>query len=295
MTLRPTTRRALLLGAAFAAGAGAGAWAADAAAELAAAERASGGRMGLLVRDTASGARLTHRADERFPMCSTFKALAAGRVLNRVDLGELSLDQRIAYSRADLLATSPITTQHLAEGAMSLGELCAAIVEYSDNCAANLVLRQIGGPQGLTAWLRAQGDAVTRLDRTELALNSAIPGDPRDTTSPAAFAASFERLTLGQALTPASRARLQGWLAANTTGSQRLRAGLPRTWAIGDKTGSNGADTANDVALLRPPSPSGRAPLIAAVFVTQARSQDAANATIAEVGRIIGRWAIAHG
>lgn len=292
MAPSPILRRALLLGAAFAAGAGARAWAGDAAAELAAVERASGGRIGVVVRDTASGAHLGHRADERFPMCSTFKAPAAGRVLNRVDRGELSLDQRIAYSRADLLPTSPITTRHVAEGAMTLGDLCAAIVEYSDNGAANLVLRQIGGPAGLTAWLRAQGDPVTRLDRIELALNSAIPGDPRDTTSPTAFAATFERLTLGPALKPASRARLQAWLTANTTGAERLRAGLPKGWAVGDKTGSNGADTANDVALLHPP---GRAPLIAAVFVTQARSQDAANATIAEVGRIIGRWANPYG
>jgi beta-lactamase class A len=292
MAPSPIPRRALLLGAAAAAGMDAVAWAADAAAELAAVERTAGGRLGVRVRDTSSGAHFGHRADERFPMCSIFKALAAGRVLNRVDLGELSLDQRIAYGRADLLPTSPVTSQHVAEGGMTLGELCAAIVEYSDNCAANLVLRQIGGPAGLTAWLRAEGDAVTRLDRTELELNSAIPGDPRDTASPAAFAATFERLTLGPTLQPASREKLQGWLNANTTGGERLRAGLPKGWAVGDKTGSNGADTANDVALIRPP---GRAPLIAAVFVTQARSQATANAAIAEVGRIIGRWAYAHG
>jgi beta-lactamase class A len=295
MTPRPAplTRRAILLGAALATSGTAQAWATtDAASELTAIEHASGGRMGVLVRDTGAGRILAHRPDERFAMCSTFKALAVGRVLNRVDHGELSLEQRIAYARRDLLETSPVTARRVSEGGLALGELCAAAIEYSDNTAANLILRQIGDPAGLTAWLRGEGDTVTRLDRRELALNSAIPGDPRDTTSPRAMAATFEKLTLGAVLKPASRDRLQAWLAANTTGGQRLRAGLPKGWAIGDKTGSNAADTANDVALIRPP---GRQPLIAAVFVTRAKSQDAANTAIAQVGRFIGLWASSHG
>jgi len=295
MTARATIphRRAVLLGAGLAIGGFEGAWASGVVAgELIAIERACGGRMGVYVRDTGSGGRLLHRADERFPMCSTFKALMVGQVLSQVDHGRVSLDKRIAYGRADLLPTSPITSKHVAKGALPLRELCAAVIEYSDNGAANLILREIGGPASLTAWLRGQGDAITRLDRNELALNSAIPGDPRDTTSPLAMGATFERLTLGDILKPASRDRLQAWLAANTTGADRLRAGLPGPWTLGDKTGSNGADTANDVALIRPP---GRAPLIAAVFVTRATSQEAANHAIASVGALIGRWRPAHG
>lgn len=263
------------------------AWAADTAAALAAVEKTSGGRLGVQVRDTGSGARFGHRIDERFPMCSTFKALLVGRVLDRADHGQTALDKRIAYGRADLLPVSPVTSKHVREGALPLADLCAAAIEYSDNAAANLLLREIGGPAELTRWLLAQGDAVTRLDRNEPSLNSAIPGDPRDTSSPAAMAATFERLTLGAALKPQTRALLQSWLLANTTGAERLRAGLPKDWSVGDKTGSNGADTANDIAMIRPP---GRPPLIAAVFVTRASSQKAANAAIVEVGRIITRF-----
>ena len=174
----------------------------------------------------------------------------------------------------------------MADGGLPLADLCAAAIQYSDNAAANLLLRETGGPAALTAWLRAQGDAVTRLDRNEPSLNSAIAGDPRDTSTPAAMAATFGRLTLGETLKPASREHLRTWLDGNTTGAERLRAGLPKDWIVGDKTGSNGTHTANDVALIRPP---GRAPLTAAVFVTGARSQDAAVAAIAEVGRIIVR------
>ncbi len=278
-------RRGLVAGALALAVAGR-AWAANAAADLAAAEKACGGRLGVHVRDTGSGATLTHRDGERFPMCSTFKALLVGRVLARVDRGEMSLAARVAYGRADLLPVSPITGRHVADGGLPLADLCAAAIQYSDNAAANLLLRETGGPAALTAWLRAQGDAVTRLDRNEPSLNSAIAGDPRDTSTPAAMSATFGRLTLGETLKPASREHLRTWLDGNTTGAERLRAGLPKDWIVGDKTGSNGTHTANDVALIRPP---GRAPLTAAVFVTGARSQDAAVAAIAEVGRIIVR------
>lgn len=254
-------------------------------ARFAALEAASGGRLGVQVRDTGTAATFGYRADERFPLCSTFKLLAAGAVLARVDAGAESLERRIAYGPADLVEYSPATQPRLGEGAMALGALCEAAITLSDNTAANLILATLGGPPGLTRSLRTLGDSVTRLDRTEPTLNEALPGDPRDTTTPAAMLATTEALTLGTALTPASRAILVGWLRANRTGDTRLRAQLPEGWRVGDKTGSGERGTANDVGLLWPPD---GAPILVAVYLTGTQAPPALrNATIAEVGRAV--------
>ena len=177
---------------------------------FAALEAESGGRLGVRVRDMRTGATFGHRADERFPLCSTFKLLAAGAVLARVDAGRESLERRIPYGPADLVDYSPVTQPRLGAGGMALGDLCEAAVTLSDNTAANLILSTLGGPAGLTAYLRTLGDPVTRLDRTEPTLNEAVPGDPRDTTTPTAMLADLERLTLGTALIDATRAILVG-------------------------------------------------------------------------------------
>ncbi len=242
----------------------------------------------------ASGFRCATRArarpsgiapDERFPLCSTFKLLAAGAVLARVDAGQESLERRIAYGPADLVDYSPPRKPRLGEGAMALGALCEAAITLSDNTAANLILAHLGGPAGLTRFLRSLSDSVTRLDRTEPTMNEALPGDPRDTTTPAAMLATTEALTLGAALTPASRAILVGWLRANRTGDTRLRAQLPEGWRVGDKTGSGERGTANDVGLLWPPD---GAPILVAVYLTGTQAPPALrNATIAEVGRAV--------
>ncbi|WP_298959949.1 class A beta-lactamase [uncultured Methylobacterium sp.] len=277
------TRRAVVIGA------GLGllpraAWA-DAADALATLERKDGGRLGVAVLDTGSGRRLEHRADERFPLCSTFKAVAAAAVLARADAGEDSLERRIAYGPGDLLDYAPVTRERVKEGGMSLADLCAAAVVWSDNTAANLMLATFGGPEGLTAFIRRQGDAVTRLDRTEPTLNEAAPGDPRDTTSPAAMVGLLGRLLLGDALAPASRERLIGWMVASPTGAKRLRAGLPPDWVVGDKTGTGENGTANVVALVRRPN---APPLLAALYLTGSpATPDARNALHAEVGRLV--------
>ena len=172
---------------------------------------------------------------------------------------------------------------------MPLGEACAAALVWSDNTATNLVLRALGGPEALTAWLRQIGDAKTRLDRWEPELNTAIPGDPRDTTTPAAMLATLELVLLGPVLTPESRARLAGWMMESRTGLKRLRAGIPATWTVGDKTGSGANGTANVVAIVRPP---GRAPLLAAVYITQTDAPEAVRDSIhAEVGRLVAALA----
>jgi beta-lactamase class A len=253
----------------------------------AALERRIGGRLGVCAVDTGSGRRLDHRSGERFPLCSTFKALLGGLVLARVDAGREALDQRITYTRADLVPPSPVTGAHVAEGAMAVGDLCAATIQESDNAAANLLLARLGGPPALTAYLRSLGDDTTRLDRTEPELNSALPGDLRDTTTPAAMAATLRTLLLGEALTPASRQRLEAWMRGAITGKAKLRAGLPADWLVGDKTGAGDLGTMNDVAILRPP---GRAPILVAVYLTGSKASWAdREAVIAEVGRIVAR------
>lgn len=268
------------------------AWAADGVGtlgtRLAAIEAGSGGRLGVAVLDTASGARCGHRADERFPMCSTFKLLAAGAILARVDAGRDRLDRRIRFKPADLVAYSPITKPH-AGGGMSLAELCAAAITYSDNTAANLLLATLGGPTAITAFARTLGDRATRLDRNEPTLNESTPGDPRDVTTPAAMLGNLRRLTLGDALTPGSREQLIRWLLGNTTGDARLRAGLPGSWRVGDKTGTGDHGSTNDVGLIWPPD---RAPLLVSVYLTQTDAPaDQRNATVAAVGQAIAEAA----
>ncbi|MBV8661754.1 MAG: class A beta-lactamase [Hyphomicrobiales bacterium] len=257
-----------------------------AAARIAALEARVGGRLGVCVSEAKSGRRLAHRADERFPMCSTFKALAAAAILARVDKGAERLDRRIAYGPADLLEYAPVAKAHAGEGAMALGDLCAAAIDWSDNTAANLMLRAIGGPAEFTRYIRSIGDSVTRLDRDEPTLNAAVPGDERDTTTPLAMARDLEAVLLGDALSEASRRQLETWMIGDKVGDRRLRAGVPASWGVGDKTGSGDNGTANTIAILRPP---GRAPLLAAVYYTQSDAPtEARNAVHRDVGAIIG-------
>jgi beta-lactamase class A len=226
--------------------------AADAPPEFAAYERESGGRIGVHAENLATGAKLAWRADDRFVMCSTFKASLAACVLARVDRGEEQLAAMIPYGQADLLEYAPVARQNLAASAMSVGEMCKAIVELSDNTCANLLLARIGGPAALTAFWRSLGDTTSRLDHNEPELNRSRPGDSRDTTTPAAMAGNLRRLVLGEALSPASRVQLTEWMVNCRTGANRLRGGLPADWKIGDKTGYNGKDAAGDIAVAWP-------------------------------------------
>ncbi|UYB53391.1 class A beta-lactamase [Xanthomonas sp. AM6] len=240
---------------------------------LAAIERGTGGRLGVALLD-GSGATLGgQRQDERFPMCSTFKFLLAAAVLQRVDRGELDLERRVPIRAADMLAHAPVTERHVG-GTLSVAELCRATMIFSDNPAANLLFPLVGDPPGLTRFLRALGDAQTRSDRYEPEMNRYADGDPRDTTTPAAMAATLRALLLGDVLQPASRTRLTEWLIDNRTGDDCLRAGLPRGWRIGDKTGSNGTDTRNDIAIVWPPGR--RTPLLLTAYLNGAKVDSAA-------------------
>jgi beta-lactamase class A len=252
---------------------------------LAAIEARNGGRLGVVAVDTATGAEIAHRPDERLAMCSTFKFLAAAAVLKRVDDGKEQLDRRMPYTEKDLDSYAPVTKAHVAEGSMALSDLCAAALIWSDNTAGNLLLAALGGPEGITGYARSLGDTVTRLDCTEPTLNTAIPGDERDTTSARAMVSDIRAILLGGALAPTSRQQLETWLIEAKTGAARIRAGVAPSWRVGDKTGTGDNATANTIAILRPP---GAAPILVAAYYTQSSaSADARNAAHAEIGRII--------
>ncbi|HTX49755.1 MAG TPA: class A beta-lactamase [Caulobacteraceae bacterium] len=277
------------------AGAAASVWAAPALAAVdrfAALEARLGGRLGVAALDVASGAALGHREGERFAMCSTFKAMAAAAALALVDRGAERLDRFVAYGEKDLLPYAPVAREHLSGGGMRLADLCAAAVEYSDNTAANLVLAAIGGPAGWTGFVRSLGDASSRLDRTEPALNTAIPGDPRDTTTPLAMLTDLKLAALGKVLSASSRDRLVGWMVDCQTGKSRLRAGLPAAWRVADKTGTGAHGMANDIAVAWTPS----GPIVIACYLSAERATDAErDAAHAEVGRIVAESFRPHG
>jgi beta-lactamase class A len=251
--------------------------------ELARIESESEGRLGVAVLDILTGTQVGHRADERFPMCSTFKLLAAAAVLARVDVGRERLERRIRIEASEIVVNSPVTKDHVGRDGMSLAELCEAAMTVSDNTAGNLILASLGGPGGLTAYARSLGDTLTRLDRIEPVLNEAVPGDPRDTTTPAAMLSNLRTLVLGTALSAASREQLTAWLIGNKTGDSRLRAGLPKDWRVGDKTGSGERGTTNDVGLVWPPQ---HPPVIVSIYLTGTpAASEQRNATLAKVGR----------
>jgi beta-lactamase class A len=253
-------------------------------------ERATSGRIGLYAENLATGANIGWRAQERFVMCSTFKASLAACVLARVDSGQDHLERLISYGPQDLLEYAPAARQNLAKATsatMSVADMCEAAVELSDNTCANLLLAQVGGPAALTAFWRSTGDEVTRLDHNEPELNRAAPGDPRDTTTPAAMADNLRRFVLGEVLSPASRERLTGWMLNCKTGDKRLRAGLPKSWRVGDKTGNNGKDASGDIAVAWPMP--GRPVLICAYTQDGYPTAPQLDAVFADIGRMVGR------
>jgi beta-lactamase class A len=257
----------------------------DSAARIAAIEARIGDRIGVSALDTGNSRRLDYRRDERFPMCSTFKFLAAAAVLKRVEEKKEKLERFVPYGAKEILEYAPVTKEHLKDGGMTLDALCVAAIEQSDNTAGNLLLNAIGGPAGLTNFVRTLGDRVTRLDRIEPELNSAIPGDERDTTTPAAICSDMRRLLLGDALSEASRRQLEDWLQRNETGGPMIRAGVPKNWIIGDKTGRGSNGATNDIAIMRPP---GRAPILLAIYsVGSTATPNDRAAAIAEMAKIV--------
>jgi len=243
-----------------------------------------GGRLGVAALDVTGNRWLGHDETSRYAMCSTFKLALAACILARVDRGTLSLGQETPFGQADLLDYAPVVRANVALGRLPVERLCAAAVELSDNSAANLLLGLIGGPPGLTAFFRSAGDPVTRLDRTEPALNSNLPGDPRDTTTPQAMVGLMRAMLLGEILSAASRGRLIGWMEGATTARDRLRAGFPTGWRVGDKSGT-GSDANNDLAIAWPP---GRGPILIASYTSGPRETMGVRAEVhAAVARLV--------
>jgi beta-lactamase class A len=257
--------------------------------ELRALEVSFKGRIGAYALDTATGKTIVYRSGERFPLLSTFKAMVSAAALHKARTSDPGLMERVVHWTADdLKPNSPVTEKHVKDG-LTVAELCKAAITYSDNTAGNMVLKQIGGPAGLTRYFRTLKDPISRLDRWETELNDWSPKDKRDTTTPASVARDLGKVTTGDALTAKDRETLNGWLIANTTGGARIRAGLPKTWTVGDKTGTGPTyGTANDIAIAWPKK--GAAPIILAIY-TNRPAADAANdeKVIADTATILAR------
>jgi beta-lactamase class A len=262
------------------------------AAKVAALEKQHGGRLGVAVMSLQGQVLLSARENERFAMCSTFKALLGAAILARVDAQRESLGRVISYQESDLLDYAPITKDNLQAGGMTIAALNEASIQYSDNTAANLLLDAIGGPNALTEFLGGVGDQTTRLDRNEPSLNSNLPGDERDTSSPAAMARTLQKLLTGDELSLTSKEQLKAWMFGNTTGDARLKAGFDKNWLVGDKTGTGPNGAANDVAVVYP---RGLRPFTIAVFYTGANgTSEGRNAVIAETARLVAEVLVKH-
>lgn len=258
--------------------------------ELAELEKKSGGRLGAYILDTGSGTAIGHRVDERFAHCSTFKLSLGAAVLQLADQGKLKLDEVLPYTKADLLGNSPETEANLAKGGMTVEALARAAQVTSDNAAANLVMKHIGGPEKLTAFWRSLGDEVSRVDDYEPTMNKTTPGDPRNTSSAQAMAHSMAKFLTGDILSEPMKKKLFAWMVNTKTGQKRIRAGLPPEWRAGDKTGTYD-EKVNDLAIVWVPE---KKPLIITTYYEgtgkgeEKRAAD--EAVLAEVGRIAADW-----
>ncbi len=244
-------------------------------------EKETGGRLGVALIDSKGALLLGFNRDDRFAMCSTFKAPLAAAVLSGAEAGKFGLEGQVAFSKTDLQEYAPVVKANIKRGRMSMAELAKAAVEVSDNSAANLLLPFVGGPEGLTAFMRSHGDAVSRLDRNEPGLNENAEGDVRDTTSPAAMAGLLARLMF-QDMQPENAALLRQWLNGSSTGDRRIKAGLPEGWTSGSKTGSCGT-AFNDVALVK--APTGEEYILAIYLDRPTVDAKAAEGAIAEAAR----------
>jgi beta-lactamase class A len=247
-------------------------------------EANSGGRLGVAMLNTATGARLGYRSGERFPMCSTSKLLAVAAVLQTIDRQQDHFDRVLIFNQRDLAGYSPVTSTKTGRPGMTIKELCEAAIVMSDNTAMNLLLEEIGGPPAWTAYARSLGDTITRLDRNEPSLNECRPSDPRDTTTPEAMLADMQKIVLGGALSASSRELITQWMVNCKTGDPKIRAGVPVSWRVGDKTGNSGQGTSNDIAVIWP---AGKQPWLLTVYLNDAKVNDAQQAAVsANVARV---------
>lgn len=253
--------------------------------KLAELEASVGGRLGVSAINTANNARIQYRAEERFPFASTGKVMIVAAILKESERNPALLEKKITFSQRDVGQSgyAPITQQHITDG-MQVNELCQAAIEYSDNAATNFLVKILGGPAAVTTYARSIHDPSFRLDWWEPNL-TAPPGAPQDTTTPKAMENSLQQLILGDALALSQREQLRTWLKNNTTGNNKIRAGVPKTWIVADKTGNGSYGTTNDIAVIWPPKCS---PIVLVVYLTQ-REEDAVkhDEAIASVTRLV--------
>lgn len=243
-------------------------------------------RLGMAVIDTGSGETWSYRGAERFPLNSTHKAFLCAAILAKADKAELRMEQPVAIDPAKLVSYSPVTEKVPSGGQLTLRQLCAAAVSISDNSAANLLAQVIGGPPAYTAFMRSVGDNVSRLDRPEPDLNTALPGDPRDTTTPLAAASSLRNILFGDVLSARARAELTQWMREDQVADALLRSGLPQGWAIADKTGAGANGARSIVAAIWPPQ---QPPVVVTIYITEtSASMPEADAAIARIGAALG-------
>ncbi|MCC2463800.1 class A beta-lactamase Bla1 [Bacillus mobilis] len=239
-------------------------------------------RLGVYAIDTGTNQTIAYRPNERFAFASTYKALAAGVLLQKNSTDKLN--EVITYTKEDLVEYSPVTEKHVDTG-MTLGEIAEAAVRYSDNTAGNILFHKIGGPKGYEKALRQMGDRVTMSDRFETELNEAIPGDNRDTSTAKAIATNLKDFTVGNALPDDKRNILTDWMRGNATGDKLIRAGVPTDWIVGDKSGAGSYGTRNDIAIVWPPN---RAPIIIAILSSKDEKEATYdNQLIAEAAEVI--------
>ncbi|WHZ02884.1 class A beta-lactamase [Neobacillus sp. YX16] len=238
-------------------------------------------RLGVYAIDTSTNRTVSYRPNERFAYASTYKALAAGALLQHYSIDQL--DELVTYKSEDIVSYSPVTELHVDTG-MTLWEVIEAAVRYSDNTAGNLLLEKLGGPEGFETTLRQIGDNVTQVDRYEPDLNSAVPGDKRDTSTPKSLATSLQAFAVSDFLPTEKRKILTDWMRGNTTGDALIRAGAPTGWEVDDKSGAGSYGTRNDIAIVWPPN---RAPIVIAVLSSRS-TQNAAydNALVAEAAKV---------
>ncbi len=266
------------------------------AAELRLIEAAGNGTLGVELFDTVSGTSVGLNRDRRFGHASSFKFSLAALLLQRHAAGQIDADKRVTWTEADMLEYAPFTRERIGTGA-TLRELARATQTTSDNPAANILLRNLGGPAGLTAFWRSMGDEVSRVDRYEPEMNIVPPAEFRDTATPAAMARNVAKIIYGDVLPEAERAELKGWMIATETGLRRVRAGLPEGWVAGDKTGTSGmvGTEGNYIDIGFAEGPKGQPPITFACYFRARQADDdmaaRAELTLSRVGRIIKEFA----
>ncbi|PFF55639.1 class A beta-lactamase [Bacillus thuringiensis] len=245
-------------------------------------EKKFNARLGVYAIDTGTNQTISYRSNERFAFASTYKALAAGVLLQQNSID--TLNEVITFTKEDLVDYSPVTEKHVDTG-MKLGEIAEAAVRSSDNTAGNILFNKIGGPKGYEKALRQMGDRITMSDRFETELNEAIPGDIRDTSTAKAIATNLKAFTVGNALPAEKRNILTEWMKGNATGDKLIRAGVPTDWVVGDKSGAGSYGTRNDIAIVWPPN---RAPVIIAILSSKDEKEATYdNQLIAEATEVI--------